>query len=477
MVRAGVGDVGDVHAALGAAGEVPDQPALDGAEEDVAALGALAQAGRAVEQPADARARRSTSPAAGRTAAGRGRRRARGRAVRAWRRCGCPARRSPARPGCRCAGPTAPWSRAGWRSRARRPARRWRRRRPAPAGRSGRGSARSRSASCSTQPGRGKCCWCSRCTTETSRPRASNRMHRVEVVPWSIDITYRWTMDHLHHHRDAPRSRDTARAASRTWPSSFGCRAAVVLADALHRAGHADRADHDAAVAADRRRDAGLAGDHLAVLQRPARFAYLRTRALDRGLGDQGAARVSLRSGLQRRIVGQQHLAERRRVQRQQRADVEGLQAVVRPEHVVHDQHPAVQGRADPDRLAAAGRQRVGPVDRPGPQLVDVQVARAQVQQRRAELVLARVAVLLDEPDALQRAQDPVRGALGQLQRLGDLADAQPSRAARQQPQDRGGALDGLDRTRHVRDPSPTGPDSTMSNIHSGRSTMPTGVR
>ena len=56
----GVGDVGDVHAAVGAAGEVPDDPGVHGAEEDVAALGALAQALDVVEQPADLRARRST---------------------------------------------------------------------------------------------------------------------------------------------------------------------------------------------------------------------------------------------------------------------------------------------------------------------------------------------------------------------------------------------------------------------------------
>ena len=41
---AGVGDVGDVRAAVRAAGKVPDQPALDGSEQHVAALGALAQA-------------------------------------------------------------------------------------------------------------------------------------------------------------------------------------------------------------------------------------------------------------------------------------------------------------------------------------------------------------------------------------------------------------------------------------------------
>ncbi len=49
-------------------------------------------------------------------------------------------------------------------------------------------------ASCSTHPGRGKCCSCSCWATDTSRPPWSKRMHRVEVVPWSMDITYRSTM-------------------------------------------------------------------------------------------------------------------------------------------------------------------------------------------------------------------------------------------------------------------------------------------
>jgi hypothetical protein len=44
-------------------------------------------------------------------------------------------------------------------------------------------------ASCSTQPGRGKCWACSRWSTETSCPRWSKTMHRVDVVPWSMEMT------------------------------------------------------------------------------------------------------------------------------------------------------------------------------------------------------------------------------------------------------------------------------------------------
>jgi hypothetical protein len=40
-----------------AAGQIPDQPAIDGPERDLAALGAVAQAGHAIEHPADLRRR------------------------------------------------------------------------------------------------------------------------------------------------------------------------------------------------------------------------------------------------------------------------------------------------------------------------------------------------------------------------------------------------------------------------------------
>ena len=49
----GVGHVGGVHAA---AGELPDEPGVDGAEGELAALGPAPRAGHVVEQPADLRA-------------------------------------------------------------------------------------------------------------------------------------------------------------------------------------------------------------------------------------------------------------------------------------------------------------------------------------------------------------------------------------------------------------------------------------
>ena len=54
---AGVRDIGRVHAAPGAAGEVPQQPAVHRPERELAVLGPLAGAGDVVEQPGDLRPR------------------------------------------------------------------------------------------------------------------------------------------------------------------------------------------------------------------------------------------------------------------------------------------------------------------------------------------------------------------------------------------------------------------------------------
>ena len=107
----GVGGVGGVHLA---AGEPPEQIAIDGAEHQLAALGACARAGDVVEDPGDLGAGEiGIDDQAGLLP----RSPARGRRLSAWRRCrrcGGPARRwRGARPG-RWRGPTPRWSRAGW---------------------------------------------------------------------------------------------------------------------------------------------------------------------------------------------------------------------------------------------------------------------------------------------------------------------------------------------------------------------------
>src|SRR5690606_32393199 len=53
---AGVGHVGDVLAAVGAAGEVPDDPGVDVAEDGVAALGCFAHAVNVLQDPFHLRA-------------------------------------------------------------------------------------------------------------------------------------------------------------------------------------------------------------------------------------------------------------------------------------------------------------------------------------------------------------------------------------------------------------------------------------
>jgi hypothetical protein len=194
-----------------------------------------------------------------------------------------------------------------------------------------------------------------------------------------------------------------------------------------------------------------------------------------RGASDAGSVRprrFAPRNGRRQPsgLVREQHLAQRGGVRREQRAHVERLEGVVGPEDVVHDQHLAFQQRADPHGLATAGGQRVGPVDGAGAQLVDVEVAGAEVQQRRPELVLARGLVLLDEADVLERADDAVRGALRQVQGAGDLEQPEPSRAAGEEPKDGGCASDGLHLSRHGRMLTPFCLEQQCS-------TMPTGVR
>ena len=78
-------------------------------------------------------------------------------------------------------------------------------------------------------------------------------------------------------------------------------------------------------------------------------------------------------------------------------------------------------------------------------QLVHVEVDVAQLQQRRPQLVLAAVGVLLDEALLLERPQQPVHGALGEPQPVAQLGHAEPARAAGEGPQDGGRTLDRLD--------------------------------
>ena len=73
------------------------------------------------------------------------------------------------------------------------------------------------------------------------------------------------------------------------------------------------------------------------------------------------------------------------------------------------------------------------------------------MQQRRAELVLARLGILLDEADVRQRPQDSVYGPLGQPELARQLDHAEAPAGTGELPQDGGGTFDRLNPSRHTR--------------------------
>ncbi len=112
---AGVGHVGQVHPAGDPAGEVPDQPAVHGAEQQVAALGVRPGAGHLVQDPARLRpgevgGQRQPHPRL--VPRGATPERAEGLAQR--RGAGVLPHDRVVVPGARCAGPRPGSSRAGW---------------------------------------------------------------------------------------------------------------------------------------------------------------------------------------------------------------------------------------------------------------------------------------------------------------------------------------------------------------------------
>ena len=113
---------------------------------------------------------------------------------------------------------------------------------------------------------------------------------------------------------------------------------------------------------------------------------------------------------------------------------------------MVHDDHLRTVQDADADRGLRARGQALGMHDRPPAQLVEIQVGVAEVQEPRPELVLAGIAVLLDEAVDLQRLEQAVHGRPRELEAVGELADAQPARPGGQRLEDRRRTVDGLDR-------------------------------
>ena len=127
-------------------------------------------------------------------------------------------------------------------------------------------------------------------------------------------------------------------------------------------------------------------------------------------------------------------------------ADLEHLEDGVGPEHVVHDDHGGAVQDTDAHGGLRARRQALRVHERARPQLVVVEIGVAQMQQAGAELVLVRVAVLLDEAVRLQGLQQAVDGRAGHPELVGELRHAEAPRPRGEGLEDPRRAIDGLDR-------------------------------
>jgi hypothetical protein len=112
----------------------------------------------------------------------------------------------------------------------------------------------------------------------------------------------------------------------------------------------------------------------------------------------------------------------------------------------MHDDDARPVHDPDPDGSVGAAGEPIGVDERARAQLVEVEVGVAELEQPRAELVLVGVAVLLDEAVCLERLQQAVHGGAGEVETVGDLADAETAGTARQHLQNAGRAIDRLDR-------------------------------
>src|SRR4030081_2103032 len=99
-------------------------------------------------------------------------------------------------------------------------------------------------------------------------------MHLVDVVPWSMDITYRWTISPPLPSRSPEIPGDRVRRVPNIAEECLG-RLAMPVTDPFHRTGNADGTDHQPTVAADRRRDARLARHHFLGVTRPTVVAHV----------------------------------------------------------------------------------------------------------------------------------------------------------------------------------------------------------
>ena len=65
----------------------------------------------------------------------------------------------------------------------------------------------------------------------------------------------------------------------------------------------------------------------------------------------------------------------------------------------MHEEHLTIMQSAETDTLVGARGEPVRPVQRTRPQLFTVEVAAAQMQQRRAHPILPRLGIVFDESD------------------------------------------------------------------------------
>ena len=179
--------------------------------------------------------------------------------------------------------------------------------------------------------------------------------------------------------------------------------------DALALTCDADCADCLGVAVEDRGRDAALAehcfffleGVAAARTSSSSRFgAAAVTGVWPVSLAGSAPTRSTSTSGIQ---CHEDSLAERGRVQGQQRSHFEDLEARVGAEDVVHEHPVAVEGAYRTASSASGQRLRVG--ERARAQLAQIEVAVGELEELWAELVLVAVGVLFDQTVGCERPQ------------------------------------------------------------------------
>ena len=225
------------------------------------------------------------------------------------------------------------------------------------------------------------------------RPRSAGRVWVAADCVSRAFPSYRLILRD-HHHGTAPRSRDIVRAPSRTYDTSSarGCASSqsrsvgpeIAMAPTATPCRSRIGAAHDVSPSISSSTDDAQPCSCTCSSSTASSFGSVIVQFVKRGR----RAVAELRRQVW--VVGEQHLAHRGGMHRQQRTNLEHLRAVVRAEHVMHQEHLTVVQRAETHALVGARRQPVRPVERSRAQLVAVEVAAPQVEQGGADAVLAR---------------------------------------------------------------------------------------